>query len=120
MQKLPDILAITISHDGTPITLDPNNLALMATTPHVFHSVLRPLPYLKSDISNKRGGVIFKDHDGELKLTIEELTRLAGNRLTPKEYFALRWKFGSRFMWHDDFYHPVTGEALQPRFHTEQ
>ena len=41
--------------------------------------------------------------------------RLASLSLRPDEYHALVSKFGIRHQWHEDFYDPATGEALQPR-----
>ena len=113
--RLPDVLAITIKHHGEPLQLDPNRLAMMSLRPNVFHTVLKPIWKEQSDISELSPAVVYKDHEGEVRLTVDELTRFAGIRLRPHEYFALRRKFGSRFMWHDDYYDELTGKALQPR-----
>jgi hypothetical protein len=112
---LENILKISIVHIGRTVTTDPNGLGVMAMIPNVMETLLKPHPGLISDISETRGAVTYIDCDGQILMTPAELMRFAGLRLTPVEYFSLRKKFGIRHQWHEDFYDPETGQALQPR-----
>ena len=115
MTQVADVLRITIAHDGELVTTDPNGFAVMAMIPDVMVTLLRPLLPFRSDISNEIGCVIYTDMDGRISVTPDELMRLAGLRLTPGEFFALCEQVGVRHQWHEDFYDPDTGAALQPR-----
>ena len=42
------------------------------------------------------------------------LSRLIRLAPRPLEYFQLRERYGMAHEWHEDFYDPGTGEALQP------
>lgn len=108
------VLRISIQHGIGTLETDPNGFAVMAMIPRVMQTLLTPLPDCFSDIS---GGIAvrYHDHDGSVSLTPQELMRMAGLRLYPYEYFLLFAKHGMRHQWHEDFYHPITGEALQPR-----
>jgi hypothetical protein len=114
-KSLSDVLRITIQHDGPLVTTDPNGFAVMAMIPTVMTTLLRPIAKLQSDASGQLGCVVYSDSDGSTTLTPDELMRLAGLRLTKPEYFALREKHGIRHVWHEDFYDPETGDALQAR-----
>lgn len=115
MTQVSDVLRITIQHNGPLVTTDPNGFAIMALIPSVMTTLLRPHEFCKSDASDVVSEcLVYTDMDGSLHLTPKELMRLAGLRLHPQEYFKLREKFGIRHPWHEDFYDPATGEALQP------
>ena len=108
------VLRISIQHGTGTVETDPNGFAVMAMIPREMHSLLTPLPNCFSDLS---GGLAVRYHDidGSVSLTPEELMRFAGLRLQPEEYFKLIAKHGMRHQWHEDFYDPDTGAALQPR-----
>lgn len=113
--NLEDVLRVSIAHEGQLVETDPNGFAVMALIPDVIETLLRPDDTLTSDVSGGSGCVVYTDYDGSVVLTPAELMRLAGLRLTKPEYFALIRKYGMRHQWHEDFYDPDTGEALQPR-----
>jgi hypothetical protein len=73
----------------------------------------KPISGCKSDISGKLA-VLYCVDDLKVALTPAELERLVRHALRPKEFFALRDKYGDAHDWHDDFYHPETGRAFQP------
>lgn len=110
-----EVLEIVIVHDGEDLVLNPNQLTALALVPDIWFRLLQPLTQdWRSDISGETGCVCYRDADGSVVLTIDELTRLAGLRLREQEYLALVTKYGIRHMWHDDFY-LSNGLALQPR-----
>jgi hypothetical protein len=74
-----------------------------------------PDPGIVSDIS-QQPAVLFRASDMTVRVTPEELRRMAMLSLRPDEFFAL-WKANGNIfhLIHDDFYDYETGEALQPR-----
>lgn len=74
---------------------------------------LNPKPGVASIVSGGPG-VLFRAEDYEIGLTPEELFRFAKHDLEPREYFAIRDRFGMLHDIHEDFYDPDTGEAFQP------
>lgn len=68
---------------------------------------------LHCEICGKEG-YEFKEHEYTLKLCIDHIRKLLKRNLSPKEFFSLYKKYPEMFLLHDDFYDPVTGEAIQP------
>jgi len=126
------VLQIKIDHAEGTFTSCPNGMAVSAmwgmngTKPEVpdgfladqseiFNPVsLQPLPGVASVISGGEA-VVYRSDDLVIPMTVEELFRFMKLDLRPEEYFALRNRYGMFFEIHEDFYHPDTGEALQPR-----
>lgn len=71
-------------------------------------------PDLLSDISGEPA-LEYYSNDLRLLLTPDELARLVFLDLTKEEYTKLVEKYGLAYEWHEDFYDPETGEALQPK-----
>jgi hypothetical protein len=88
----------------------PNTIAMQVAMGSL---VATPMLGCKSDISGKPA-VLYCVDDLQVALTLAELDRLVRHALRPKEFFALRDKYGDAHDWHDDFYHPETGRAFQP------
>lgn len=107
------ILRIEIEHSEGIEVFDPNGIlmALVREPARLFG--LAPLPSRASDLSLEPA-VLYRADDLEVALSPEELIRLAAHNLAPVEYKALRDRFGMAHEWHEDFYDPDTGEALQP------
>lgn len=59
--------------------------------------------------------VTYRSDDIEMRLSPAQLGRLIRLDLTSDEYFQIRLMFGMAHEWHEDFYDPDSGEALQPR-----
>jgi hypothetical protein len=112
MTETPSVLRVQIDHADGQWTGDPNSLVMLSFTPSVILA-WQPLDR-ESDISGTLGALVYRDHDGEVALTPDELLRFIRLDLRPAEYLALRAKFGVRWMWHDDFYDDE-GNAMQPR-----
>lgn len=108
------ILQIQIEHATGKHEFNPNSALMTAIqTPEVILD-LEPFPGRKSLIT---GGpaIIYRSDDLEIPLTQEETLRLMLTALRPKEYKAIVTHFGDAYEWHDDFYDPASGEALQSR-----
>jgi hypothetical protein len=60
------------------------------------------------------GIVKYRSLDLEIPLRLEALVQLVLLNLTRVQYFALLNQYGMAFEWHEDFYDPDTGIALQP------
>lgn len=112
-EPLP-VLHLEIVHAGGTAVMDPNRM-LMAMLGDDWAGAFRPLPDLVSELSDETGGVLYRVEDVELRLTPEELRRLHLLALTPSEALYLLDRYGMAHDWHDDFYHPETGEAFQPK-----
>jgi hypothetical protein len=107
-----DVLRIEL-HDANGIQVfDPNSLieAVIKNTIKLAASQTR-----MSDITGFPPAIVYKAMDLKLYLSIDELKRMVRLSLEPREYFALRHKYGMSFEWHDDFYWEDTGQAVQPR-----
>ena len=71
-------------------------------------------PLIKDCITGHYGAVLFKSGNETYQLEKDAMLRLLAHGLTSKEYFVLSKKYGDdKFMLHDDFYDPDTGEAFQ-------
>jgi hypothetical protein len=71
---------------------------------------------LEPDLRNQAHKcVIYRSDNIEVRLTPVQLHRLISLSLKPSAYFQLVNLFGMAHEWHEDFYDPDTGEALQPR-----
>lgn len=112
-ETLP-VLHLEIVHAGGTTVMDPNRI-LMALLGEEWASAFPPIPTLASELSGAAGGVIYRAEDFELNLAPDELRRLHLRALTPSEALYLLDRYGMAHDWHDDFYHPETGEAFQPK-----
>lgn len=107
-----DILRIEL-HDAIGVQVfDPNSLIIGVIDDTI---KLTASGNRVSDITGLPPAVCYKAMDLQIYLSIAELKRMVRLSLEPKEYFALRDKFGMSFEWHDDFYYEDTGDAVQPR-----
>ena len=110
--NLPPELRIDIEDADGIHHFDPNSLVLAVVDGQQRH--WRPIPDLASELS-RQDAVWYRSHDVTLCLTLEELERLVMLRLTRDEYMTLQSRHGIVFEWHEDFYDPDSGEALQPK-----
>jgi hypothetical protein len=111
--SIADILRLVVRHADGEAVFDPNGQILMLLDhPETLQS-WRPLPGALSDISG-RPAVEYISNRKTIRLTVPEYARLAALQLRPDEFFKLRERFGVIHEWHEDFYDPETGEALQP------
>jgi hypothetical protein len=62
-----------------------------------------------------KGAFWYRAGDLALRLSAAELERLVMLNLKPAEYWVLLCRYGMAHEWHEDFYDPRTGIALQPR-----
>lgn len=106
------VLAITVEDANGVRTYDPNGLIIACAEGAL--KGLAPLPGVNSDISSAPAVVMSTD-ELRLALTPDELQRLVFRSLSPREFFALAYKYGVFFEIHDDFYDEETGVALQPK-----
>lgn len=105
-------LRIEIRHaDGVEV-FDPNRLIMAILTGR--HRAWKPLPSSFSEL-NRQPAILYSSYSVTLELTVRQLERLVRLRLTPDEYMTLQMHHGIVFEWHEDFYDPNSGEALQPR-----
>lgn len=104
-------IGIEIRHAGGTMTADPNLLALACLNGEI--ADFRPT----SEVSLLSGqpAIIYCTDSLEIPLTPDEVERLTFRALTPEEFGRLLEHFGMEYEWHEDFYDPDTGEALQPR-----
>jgi len=85
---------------GNVLVFDPNQIIMWAIGGGVFR--LKP------------GKIKYRSHDFEITCDRPQLNRLVHLSLTKREYFSLIRQIGIRHEWHEDFYSPDDGEALQP------
>ncbi len=115
MIKNPDlgILAYVVEDASGETIYDPNGFVVAAIKNTLIKHV--PIHDVVSDISG-RPAVIFRCTQATVRLTPEELHRMAMLSLEPEEFFAL-WKANDSIfhLIHDDFYDYDTGIAMQPR-----
>ncbi|BCB22111.1 hypothetical protein [Bosea sp. ANAM02] len=108
------VLQIQVEHAGGILEFNPtSSLMTGIQTPEAILD-LKPIPGLKSLITGAPA-IIYRSDDLEIPLTQEEALRLMLTALRQKEYEAVATHFGDAYEWHDDFYDPATGEALQSR-----
>jgi hypothetical protein len=112
-KELP-ILRIEIQHAEGTIVLDPNGAAILGHDEPIDVRTLKPVPGRLSDCS-AQSAVLYRSQNIEIALSPKELRRFLRLDLSPKEFFALRDKYGIFFEIHDDFYDEETGKAQQPR-----
>jgi hypothetical protein len=112
-QSLP-ILRIEIETAGGAVAVvEPNAAMMMAIEAE--YPVGEPIAGRQSDCSKRPATHLFRADDVELALSLEELDRFMRFDLRPKEFEALRDKFGIFFQIHDDFYCFGTGRSVQPK-----
>lgn len=108
------ILQIQVEHADGTLELNPNTALITSIqTPEEILD-LKPVPDRKSLITGAPA-IIYRSDDVEIPLTQEEALRLMLTALRPEEYQAIASHFGDAHEWHDDFYDPTTGDALQSR-----
>ena len=112
--SIPDVLRQVIEWDGGCLVTDPNGVALLSWQAQRI-AAWQPFADKVSDLSGRPGCLVFRADSYALTLTPDELHRFVSLALTPTEFFAVRRAHGDQFMWHDDFYDPDIGVALQPR-----
>lgn len=104
-------IGIEIEHAGGTITANPNLLILAC-----FNGEIETL---KSgggtSLLSGKPAIIYRTDRLEIPLTTDEVERLALRALTPAEFGRLLEHFGMEHEWHEDFYDPKTGIALQPK-----
>lgn len=105
-----DVLDIKIMCDNAMFEYQPNELLQAFLNEEL--RLLKPTDE-KSILSGKEG-FIYRADNLRIVLTYEELKRLILLNLKPDEFYKLRGYYGNAYEWHDDFYHPLTGEAFQP------
>jgi hypothetical protein len=112
-----DILLYHIDNGKEKIVLCPNHSVLFAINEAEeitkYPSELPEDTDLHCEICGKEG-YEFKEHEYTLKLCIDHIRKLLKRNLSPEEFFSLYKKYPEMFLLHDDFYDPVTGEAIQP------
>jgi hypothetical protein len=111
-QSLP-LLWLEVEDQNGVQVFDPNKIVLwdMKGGAHKLRSFT-----LEPDLENiVHKCVIYRSDNIEVRLTIAQLHRLINLSLRPLEYFQLVSLFGMAHEWHEDFYDPETGAALQPR-----
>jgi hypothetical protein len=122
---------IRVDHAGGSEKTDPNGLfgcVIWATEgrrpigadgepvdyPGLFNPLdLKPLEGQVSAISGEPA-VVYRADDVVIPLTPRELLRFLAHALRPKEFFAIRDRYGSFFEIHDDFYNASSGMTYQP------
>lgn len=102
-------IQLQIVHSKGTLRMDANTALVYAATGTL------PLggPLGPSCLSGQPG-VLLRTCEMQLLLTEAELYRMLRKELRPDEVFSLRRRFGSFFEVDDEFYHEVTGAALQP------
>ena len=106
-----ELLRIEIRHADGVLVVDPNNFLLAEFKGQL--GGLRPAEKWRSVLSGAPG-VLWRSHDVEAALTVDELRRLARRALMPDEALALIERYGMFYEVHDDFYDPDGGVAFQP------
>lgn len=108
-----DVLRIEIHHAGGVEAFDPNSLII-----RIFDAppTSQSWPALdKTSIISGEPAVVYKTHEVEVPLTVDEIVRLTTRSLTPVEFFVLLNETGGFFEIHGDFYNQTSGFALQPK-----
>ena len=108
-ESLPVLVIQILSGDGTE-EFDPNSLIIQMVDDRRH---FLPLADERSELSGKPA-IIYRCLDLELKLSPPELRRMVLRDLHKKELFTLLNRHGMAWEWHEDFYDPVSGAALQP------
>lgn len=106
------VLGITVEDAKGISEYDPTRLVIACAEGEL--KGLVPLAGTVSDISGQPA-VVLSTSELRLALTPDELQRLVFRSLSPREFFALAYKYGVFFEIHDDFYDEETGVALQPK-----
>jgi hypothetical protein len=108
-----DVLDYVIEDANGITKYDPNGFVVAGIMKTLLDHI--PAPDIASDISGAPA-VLFRASDMTVRVTPEELRRMAMLSLRPDEFFAL-WKANENIfhLIHDDFYDYATGESLQPR-----
>lgn len=109
-EPLLPLLIQIVSADGIE-EFDPNTLIIQTVRRH---RKFAPMPDERSELSGEPA-IIYRADDLELRLSPPELQRLISCALREEEFFALLDRYGMAFEWHEDFYDPLTGLALQPK-----
>lgn len=97
---------------GTEHRYDPNRVMIAGMGGEVRH--MPPDPTKTSVISGASGCLTYRSVDLSLDMTPAEMDRFIRHALRPDEYRVLGERFGLAFEWHEDFYNPRSGRALQP------
>lgn len=104
-------IGIEIEHASGIKATDPNLLTLACLIGEV--KALRPGGAVS--LISGRPAIIYRTDSLEIPLTTDEVERLVLRALTPAEFAILLEHFGMEHEWHEDFYDPETGIAMQPR-----
>lgn len=115
--KLP-ILRLEVSHDKGVDVFSPNDILMEFADIDDPAGLFPPLTGMGDTVTSVLSGepaVIYRTADKQIPLTPAELKRLVMTSLEPQEMLKLKEIYGVFHEIHDDFYHPTTGQALQPR-----
>lgn len=97
---------------GVEHRYDPNAILIAGMGGEVRH--MPPDPSKSSVISGSAGCLTYRAIDLSIDLTPAEMDRFIRHALKTEEYKKLGEQFGLAFEWHEDFYAPQSGRALQP------
>lgn len=109
----------TLDNGNERITCCPNHMAMLGIDVFENEGVKAQsserTDHHKCECCYDEHTIEYKDKEATFYLCKNHLTNLIDLNLSPKDFFTLYSRVGDVYILHDDFYHPETGEAFQPR-----